>query len=208
MSEERQQRQQVFMILFFVGIVIAVGLAVFFFTDQEEQVSVEQAQEEQVSVEPAQEERASIELAADFDFESVVDNSTAYEMIGRNHLAPDAPRDYNSNPPSSGNHNGRWVSPLGVYDQLADDQVIHNLEHGHVWLSYRDIEDNEALTLLIAIQQKYSDRVIVSYRPENDNRIAASAWTRLLVLDELDRAQIEAFIIRHGDKAPESILEG
>jgi uncharacterized protein DUF3105 len=203
MPEERQQRQQVFMILFFVGIVIAVGLAVFFFTDQEERISVEQTREEQALEYPA-----SVELAADFDFESVVDNSSAYNVTERAHLPPDAPRNYSSNPPTGGNHNGRWVSPLGVYDQLADDQLLHNLEHGHVWLSYRDIDDIEALALLTAIQQKYSDRAIVSYRPENDNRIAASAWTRLLVLDELDRAQIEAFIIRHGDKAPESILEG
>jgi hypothetical protein len=36
--------------------------------------------------------------------------------------------------------------------------------------------------------------------------VAAAAWTRLLSLDELDVAQLEAFIIRHSDNAPESIM--
>lgn len=186
-QKEQQARQQVFMMLFFVGIVITIGLGAFFLLNQN-------------SEEPLP------ELAADFDFESIVDNSVAYEMVGRNHIAPDAPHNYNSNPPTSGDHNERWISPLGIYEQLADDQLVHNLEHGHVWLSYRDANDSEALTLLTAIQEKYPDRTIVTYRPENDNRIAAAAWIQLLVLDELDREQIEAFIIRHSDNAPESIL--
>jgi hypothetical protein len=182
---EQQSRQQIFMMLFFVGIVVVVGLVAYFLLNQEQPLP---------------------ELAADFDFESVVDNSLGYEMVGRDHIASDVPRTYNSNPPTSGNHNAKWISPLGVYAQLPDDQLVHNLEHGHVWLSYRDAGDSEALALLTAIEEKYPDRIIVTYRPANDNRIAASAWTRLLVLDELDREQIEAFIIRYSDKAPESIL--
>lgn len=185
---EQKARQQIFMMLFFVGLVIAVGIAAYILLGQES-------------------EPVLAELEPDFDFENVVDNSVAYEIVGFNHIPSEQERDYNSNPPTSGDHNAQWVSPLGIYEQLPDDRLIHNLEHGHVWLSYRDEGDSEALALLTAIQEKYSDRTIVTYRPENDNRIAAAAWGRLLVLEDLDREQLEAFIIRHSDNARESILE-
>lgn len=185
---EQKARQQIFMMMFFVGLLVVVGIAAYILLVPES-------------------EPALAELEPDFDFEKVVDNSVAYEIVGYQHIPSEQERDYNSNPPTSGDHNGEWVSPLGVYEQMPDDKLIHNLEHGHVWLSYHDEGDSEALALLTAIQEKYPDRTIVTYRPENDNRVAASAWGRLLVLDELDREQLEAFIIRHSDNARESILE-
>lgn len=183
---EKKARQQVFMMLFFVGILVIVSIGAYMYLNREQPLP---------------------ELEPDFDFESVVDNSVGYEIVGFAHVPSDAPHNYNSNPPTSGDHNAEWVSPLGVYGQLADDNLVHNLEHGHIWLSYRDENDSQALALLTAIQKKYSDRTVVTYRPEDDSRIAAAAWGRLLVLDELDRAQIEAFIIRYSDHARESLLE-
>ena len=186
-KESAQAQSNLYGIFFLVGIVVVVGLAVYFYLNQEAPLP---------------------DIAADFDLSTVEDNSIAYENQGQQHYSSDAPRDpYNSNPPTSGPHNPNWMTPLGVYTQQPpDDLLIHNLEHGHVWISFRDEGDTEAIQLLTAIQQKYSDRVIITYRPENDSRIAVAAWTRLLPLEELDREQIEAFIVRHSDNAPESIM--
>lgn len=187
-QQQQQSRSPVLGFLFFAGIIGIIAMAVYFFViDNPEPLP---------------------ELTADFDIEAVIDNSVAYEAIGREHIPDSQEREYNSNPPTSGPHNARWVRPNGVYTtQYSDTLLIHNLEHGHVWLSYRDEGDTEAIAILRAVQEKYADRVIVTYRPENDNRIEVAAWTRLLSLNELDSDQIEAFIVRYSDQAPESILE-
>lgn len=186
-KELAQQQSNIFGSLFVLGVIIVAALAVFFYLNRDEPLP---------------------ELTTTLDLNTIPDNSQAFANQGNQHIPSDAPRDpYNSNPPTSGNHNERWVTPLGVYNQqMPDDMLIHNLEHGQVWLSYRDSGDSEAIALLTAIQRKYSDRIVVSYRPENTSRIAAAAWTRLLTLEELDSDQIEAFIIRHSDNAPESIM--
>ena len=188
-AEEIRQakvQSQLYGVLFMVGIVCVLALGIFFFLNREQ---------------------ALPELTADFDIESIEDNSVEFEMIGREHIPDSEAREYNSNPPTSGAHNPRWVTPIGTFtEELSDTLLVHNLEHGHVWLSYRDADDQDAIAILRAIQEKYPDRVVVSYRPDNDARITAAAWTRLLTLDELDSEQIEAFIVRYSDQAPESIL--
>jgi len=49
------------------------------------------------------------------------------------------------------------------------------------------------------------DYVIVTHRPQNDTRIAAAAWGRLLALNEPDAGQLHAFIVRYRERAPENI---
>src|SRR3989338_1402278 len=62
-----------------------------------------------------------------------VEGTVEYEIVGRNHIGNGIPGSgYNTNPPTSGPH---WGAPArnGIYDSpLADEQAIHNLEHGHV----------------------------------------------------------------------------
>lgn len=139
--------------------------------------------------------------------EDIVDNSVHYESQGQRHLGSGevASEPYNSNPPTSGPHAPRW-SDTGVFlGVLPDIQLIHNLEHGHIWFTYRDEDDQEAIDLLSDLQSQFPQWVVVSHRPENDSRIAAAAWTYLLTLEELDETQLLAFIANHRDNAPESI---
>ena len=140
------------------------------------------------------------------------DGTIAFESQGNAHLGSGEVWDgeYNSNPPTSGPHAPSWVRPLGVYTEvIADIFMIHNLEHGHVWLSYRDADDQEALDALIPLQEANPRWVILTHRPENDTRIAVASWTRLLLLDEeeIDTDAIEAFISNYRDNAPESVPE-
>lgn len=142
----------------------------------------------------------------DVDTSAVADNSVTFPIQGQTHIPEGSPRpNYNSNPPTSGDH---YVYALraGVYDQTPpDENLVHNLEHGHIWLSYRDADDTEAISALTAIQSQFPNWVVVTYRPENDSRIAAAAWGRLLSLDAPDEDQILAFIMRYRNQAPESI---
>jgi hypothetical protein len=136
----------------------------------------------------------------------IPDESVTVAFQGQNHIEVGAAHEpYNSNPPTSGPH---YASPAraGMYEQiLPDENVVHNLEHGHVWLSYRDAGDSEAIDLLRRLQASEPLWVIVTHRPDNDTRVAAAAWTRLLTLDDLDQDQLAAFVERHHNNAPESI---
>lgn len=56
--------------------------------------------------------------------------------LGRQHVAPGIKVDYNSNPPTSGNHYPDWIRK-GVYSEPKDDgNLVHSLEHGYVVISY------------------------------------------------------------------------
>lgn len=57
---------------------------------------------------------------------------------GREHVSPAevAAYQYNSNPPTSGQHLPTWVK-AGVYDKpQSEGELIHSLEHGYVIISY------------------------------------------------------------------------
>ncbi len=118
--------------------------------------------------------------------------------VGENHPA------YNSNPPTSGWH---YVVPAdwGVYEKaLVDEQALHNLEHGGIWISYKDI-DAETKANLENIAKANPGSVIMSPRDTNDAKIILSSWTRLEKLDSYDQVKILDFISRNKNKSPEPL---
>lgn len=57
--------------------------------------------------------------------------------LGRGHVEIGAEVQYNSNPPTSGQHYEDWVR-AGVYDEPKDDRnLVHSLEHGYIVMSYK-----------------------------------------------------------------------
>jgi hypothetical protein len=142
----------------------------------------------------------------DVNLAEVPDESVTFPLLGQEHIPVGSPRpNYNSNPPTSGPH---YASPLraGVYPQQPpDENLVHNLEHGHIWLSYRDADDTETIDTLTTIQSQFPLWVVVSHRPQNDDRLVAAAWGRMLPMEEPDTDTILAFITRHRNRAPESV---
>lgn len=118
--------------------------------------------------------------------------------VGATHIA------YNSNPPTSGPH---YVQPAewGVYDkELPDEQVIHNLEHGGIWISYKDI-DGDTKSKLEALGKKYPRSVVVTPRSSNDKPITLASWGRLEKLEVFDESIIKTYIKRNMNKSPEPL---
>ena len=140
------------------------------------------------------------------DLAAIPDTSQAYPIVGREHIPVGVPPGrYNSNPPTSGDH---YAAPLraGFYErQLPDAHLIHNLEHGHIWLSWRDAGDREAIDTIRRLQEQFPEWVVATWRPQNEARLVAAAWGRLLPLDAPERDTLVAFILRHRDRAPESV---
>ncbi len=126
---------------------------------------------------------------------------------GRGHIADGTVHDpYNSNPPTSGPHYDKPAN-WGVYTEpVTDDRLVHNLEHGGIWISYKDIDD-ATKTALVEIANKYSLSVVLSPRPENDAKIVLASWNRLLKLDAFDKKTIEDFIRHNINKSPEPLAQ-
>jgi hypothetical protein len=89
--------------------------------------------------------------------------------------------------------------------QIPDQVIIHNLEHGGIWISYRDPSDTELVDRLEALAARYRSKVIVTPRPQNDAPIAVAAWTRLMKLDAYDEDKIVRFIEAYRNKGPEQV---
>jgi hypothetical protein len=124
-----------------------------------------------------------------------------------------------SNPPTYGNHHGvvrdsqnRVITPrpTGVYTTpQPDEDLVHNLEHGNVWISYNPSLITPAdLTALEALVRAGGTDVgvILTPRPRNNDAIAVASWARLLTLGSFDAAQIRDFIEANRGKAPEGYI--
>ena len=128
-----------------------------------------------------------------------------FPILGQEHIpvgAAHAP--YNSNPPTSGPH---YVQPAdwGVYQkELPDEQLVHNLEHGGIWISYKDIDDETKLKLE-AIGKRYSGSVVVTPRATDNAKIVLASWGQLLKLESFDEARIVNFIDDNKNKSPEPL---
>lgn len=133
-----------------------------------------------------------------------VDGTVDYQIVGRNHINSGTEGSgYISNPPTSGPH---WPSPAknGVYgDPLADEQAIHNLEHGYVWITYKKEAGGEVKNKLEEIAKNDDWKVIMSPREANDAKIALVAWGRVLKMDEPDYEKVKDFIRTYRNRGPE-----
>ncbi len=110
---------------------------------------------------------------------------------------------YDSNPPTSGHMYGQVANP-GVYNKpLADELVVHSLEHGRIWISYKE-SDQDTLIKLDEIARRYSKDVVLSPRENNDAPIALASWGRLQKLQTLDEQAITTFIQANKNKSPEA----
>ncbi|MBI2587818.1 DUF3105 domain-containing protein [Candidatus Azambacteria bacterium] len=131
-----------------------------------------------------------------------------YPDQGREHIAIGAAHQvYNSNPPSSGWHHGQPAN-WGVYkEELPDEQLIHNLEHGGVWVSYRPDAPAQIIQKLEEIGGGYRAKVIVEPRAANDSLIALVSWGRVFKLDIFDEAKVREFVKKYRNQGPEFIPE-
>src|SRR5262245_12274128 len=126
---------------------------------------------------------------------------------GRDHIsAGQGHAAYSSNPPTSGPHlptPAHW----GIYDQpVADETLVHNLEHGGIVISYNCPDGcPELVQQLKDLAGQYKSKIVLAPRPNKDvpYRITLTAWTWLDGFNDFDAARIKAFIAAHKDRGPE-----
>lgn len=79
-----------------------------------------------------------------------------------------------------------------------------DLEHGGIWISYKEIDD-ETKKILEEIGKSNPQSVIVSPRPANENRIAIVSWGKMMKLDLVDKALIQKYIDTYKNQSPEKL---
>lgn len=135
---------------------------------------------------------------------SPVEGTQDFDVASRTHIAQGTnSQDFNTNPPSSGQH---WASPaeVGYYDSpLVDEQVVHNLEHGHVWLTFKPDVAQEIKDKIKAIVEADSWKVVAASREANDSKFAYVAWGRVLKMEEFDENKVKDFIKTYRNRGPE-----
>ena len=115
---------------------------------------------------------------------------------------------YNSNPPTGGWHYDQ-PAQSGIYDkEFPDEQLVHNLEHSHVWIAYKPDLPADQIEKLADLAKDYGSKIIMTPRKANDIPIAFVAWEHLLKMDALDEKTAREFIEAYrGLAGPEKIAD-
>lgn len=132
-------------------------------------------------------------------------------MDSRRHLesADEAHELYNSVPATSGPHFPVWWQDWGVVDEeLPDELVIHNMEHGGVIIRYDCPEGCAELVGQLAEVTLRYQKVVLSPYSGLGTRIALTAWTYLDKFDEFNEDRMVQFIDKHmnSEEAPEPFV--
>lgn len=137
---------------------------------------------------------------------SVFFKGTFTASQSRDHIAVGATHaPYATNPPSSGPHYEN-PAPIGVYDeQQPDEQLVHNLEHGQIWVSYKCPDGCPELVEQLKGVVKQYQLYLFEPRKENPQKICLAAWEYIDCFDDFDQQRIEAFFQQRENKGPEKL---
>jgi hypothetical protein len=103
------------------------------------------------------------------------------------------PVDYAETPPMGGPHANAWLN-CGVYDaEVPNENAVHSLEHGAVWITYRpDLAPDQVEELKDAVAgETYT---VLSPYPDLPSPIVLSAWNNQLAVDSAEDPRINAFL--------------
>ncbi|MEU6041816.1 DUF3105 domain-containing protein [Actinomadura sp. NPDC047616] len=113
---------------------------------------------------------------------------------------------YDTNPPMGGAHDPVWQNCDGrVYDQpLRNENAVHSLEHGAVWITYRPGLAGDQLDRL-KDKVDGTDYTLLSPYPNLDAPIVLSAWGKQLKVQDASDSRIDAFLRAYvkGPQTPE-----
>ena len=133
---------------------------------------------------------------------------------GANHEEKEfRPADYQTNPPTSGNHTPDWYDD-GIYvpDTTPElGKLVHTLEHGRINVQYKPdtpAETVEELEALYASMNEGYHLLLYQNTTGMEAQIAATAWTQQLTCPEMNDKVFDAirtFSQRYLDKGPETV---
>ncbi|MFI1721947.1 DUF3105 domain-containing protein [Streptomyces sp. NPDC020489] len=126
------------------------------------------------------------------------------KKLGRNHVTGTVK--YPVNPPVGGDHNQAWMTCDGtVYIKaIANENAVHSLEHGAVWVTYNDKATDADIKTL---GDKVSKTPYTLMSPDQDQSgtITLSAWGHQLSVNKASDPRVEQFLTKYvqGAQTPE-----
>ncbi|WP_033309295.1 DUF3105 domain-containing protein [Streptomyces iakyrus] len=113
---------------------------------------------------------------------------------------------YPMNPPVGGNHNRAWMTCEGnVYTQaIANENAVHSLEHGAVWVTYND-KAADADVKMLSDKVSQTPYTLMSPATDQTGTIMLSAWGHQLTVDKASDPRVEQFLTKYvqGTQTPE-----
>lgn len=123
-----------------------------------------------------------------------IEGVNAFTALDRGHSTADV--NYELAPPPGGIHDPAWQN-CGVYTSpVRDENAVHSLEHGAIWITYRPDLTAEELESLQNLSRQNGFRLLSPY-PEQDSPIIATAWGYQLELDHADDPRLNDFIEKY-----------
>ena len=100
--------------------------------------------------------------------------------------------DYPQTPPAGGEHNPAWLN-CGVYDQpVPNENAVHSLEHGAIWVTYDpSLSDADLETLKSQLPSTY---IVLSPFDDLPSPIVLSGWNSQLQVEDADDTRIPEFL--------------
>ncbi len=119
--------------------------------------------------------------------------------------------DWNTDPPTSGAHYG-IAAIFGIYEQpLEIARVVHNLEHGGIFILYGDGVPNATVDELRAFYGDHQTGTVMAPLPSLGNQFALGAWNSdgqggnayLAKCEEFDEPAVSTFFRAFQFQGPE-----
>jgi len=151
------------------------------------------------------EEVLQFEIVSVGEADEGIDGVEAFRIESTDHTSADV--QYSVTPPPGGPHDHIWAS-CGFHEgALREEEAVHDLEHGAVWLAFSpDLPDAE-VQVIREIVDANPKTIAAPYEGLAEGEaVVATAWARQLRLDGLDDPRLEAFVEQYQDssQAPEA----
>lgn len=112
--------------------------------------------------------------------------------------------DYAQTPPAGGEHNPVWQNAGFYSEPISNENAVHTIEHGAVWITYNpDLPQQQVNELQDLANSR--DCVLVSPYQGLDSPVVASAWGKQLKLESADDPSLNSFVGSYlqGPQTPE-----
>ena len=141
-------------------------------------------------------------IASEISVATDIEGVKTFGPLVQEHV--DTPVGYPQSPPVGGSHDPRWQN-CGVYDTpVKNENAVHSMEHGAVWLTYRPDLPAEQVATVRAFARNHT-HVLVSPYEGLEEAVVANAWGKQLRLDSVTDARLAAFVVEYeqGPQTPE-----
>lgn len=133
---------------------------------------------------------------------ATISGVVTYSNLSRTHVTGTVK--YAQNPPVGGPHNPVWQN-CGIYDTpVANENAVHSMEHGAVWITYQPSLSNSEITQLQNLVRGHSYALLSPY-PGLPSPVVISAWGLQLKVNSASDPRLAQFLSKYaqGPQTPE-----